>query len=42
MPMLGFETLTFCPIDRTIVIPELLTHDECIGSTTITPAPARR
>ncbi len=28
MPMLGFETLTFCPIDRTIVIPELLTHDE--------------
>jgi Xaa-Pro aminopeptidase len=28
MPMLGFETLTFCPIDRSIVIPELLTHDE--------------
>ena len=28
MPMLGFETLTFCPIDRNIVIPELLTHDE--------------
>ncbi|KQV82916.1 aminopeptidase P family protein [Rhizobium sp. Root1220] len=28
MPMLGFETLTFCPIDRSLVIPELLTHDE--------------
>ncbi|MBB3461858.1 aminopeptidase P family protein [Rhizobium sp. BK377] len=28
MSMLGFETLTFCPIDRNIVIPELLTHDE--------------
>ncbi|OCJ05161.1 X-Pro aminopeptidase [Rhizobium sp. AC44/96] len=27
-PMLGFETLTFCPIDRNLVIPELLTHDE--------------
>ena len=27
-PMLGFETLTFCPIDRSIVIPEMLTHDE--------------
>ncbi|MBW8788734.1 MAG: aminopeptidase P family N-terminal domain-containing protein [Rhizobium leguminosarum] len=27
-PMLGFETLTFCPIDRSLVIPELLTHDE--------------
>ncbi|MBW9116722.1 aminopeptidase P family protein [Rhizobium cauense] len=28
MPMLGFETLTFCPIDRSLVVPELLTHDE--------------
>lgn len=28
MPMLGFETLTFCPIDRSLVLPELLTHDE--------------
>ncbi|OWV98195.1 X-Pro aminopeptidase [Rhizobium sp. R72] len=28
MSMLGFETLTFCPIDRSLVIPELLTHDE--------------
>ncbi|KQV28310.1 X-Pro aminopeptidase [Rhizobium sp. Root1203] len=28
IPMLGFETLTFCPIDRSLVIPELLTHDE--------------
>ncbi|MBB3316085.1 Xaa-Pro aminopeptidase [Rhizobium sp. BK181] len=28
LPMLGFETLTFCPIDRSLVIPELLTHDE--------------
>ena len=27
-PMLGFETLTFCPIDRSLVIPELLNHDE--------------
>jgi len=26
--MLGFETLTFCPIDRSLVIPELLTHDQ--------------
>jgi Xaa-Pro aminopeptidase len=28
MPMLGFETLTFCPIDRSLVISELLTHEE--------------
>lgn len=28
IPMLGFETLTFCPIDRSLVIPELLTHEE--------------
>ena len=27
-PMLSFETLTFCPIDRNLVIAELLTHDE--------------
>ncbi|TQX91931.1 MULTISPECIES: aminopeptidase P family protein [Rhizobium] len=26
--MLGFETLTFCPIDRSLIIAELLTHDE--------------
>jgi Xaa-Pro aminopeptidase len=28
MPMLGFETLTYCPIDRSLVVPELLTHEE--------------
>ena len=28
MPMLGFETLTYCPIDRNLVVPGLLTHDE--------------
>jgi Xaa-Pro aminopeptidase len=28
MPMMGFETLTYCPIDRSLVIPELLTHEE--------------
>ncbi len=28
MPMLGFETLTFCPIDRSLVLVELLTHEE--------------
>jgi Xaa-Pro aminopeptidase len=27
-PVRSFETLTFCPIDRNVVIPELLTHDE--------------
>lgn len=27
-PMLGFETLTLCPIDRRLVMPELLTDDE--------------
>ncbi|MGO4439538.1 aminopeptidase P family protein [Rhizobium sp. RAF56] len=26
--MLAFETLTYCPIDRSLVIPELLTHEE--------------
>lgn len=26
--MLGFETLTFCPIDRRLVLPELLTKEE--------------
>lgn len=26
--MLGFETLTFCPIDRRLILPELLTADE--------------
>ena len=28
MPMLGFETLTFCPIDRSLVVAELLTFEE--------------
>jgi Xaa-Pro aminopeptidase len=27
-PMLGFETLTFCPIDRRLVVADLLTDDE--------------
>ena len=26
--MLGFETLTFCPIERTLIVPELLTSAE--------------
>jgi len=26
--MLAFETLTYCPIDRSLVVPELLTHEE--------------
>ena len=26
--MLGFETLTFCPIDHSLIVAELLTHDE--------------
>nr|WP_272210112.1 aminopeptidase P family protein [Marinicella sp. W31]MDC2875976.1 aminopeptidase P family protein [Marinicella sp. W31] len=28
IPMLGFETLTWCPIDLRLVMPELLTDDE--------------
>ena len=28
LPMLGFETLTFCPIDRRLVVPSLLTEEE--------------
>ncbi|CAN7332165.1 aminopeptidase P family protein [Pararhizobium sp. LjRoot235] len=28
LPMLGFETLTFCPIDRRLVVTSLLTDDE--------------
>lgn len=28
MPMLGFETLTFAPIERTLILPELLTPSE--------------
>jgi Xaa-Pro aminopeptidase len=28
LPMLGFETLTFCPIDRRLVIPTLMTEEE--------------
>jgi len=27
-PMLGFETLTYCPIDRNLILRELLTADE--------------
>jgi Xaa-Pro aminopeptidase len=27
-PMLGFETLTFCPIDKRLVLTDLLTRDE--------------
>jgi len=27
-PMLGFQTLTWCPIDRRLVLPDLLTDDE--------------
>ena len=27
-PMLSFETLTWCPIDRRLVLPELLTAEE--------------
>jgi len=28
MPMLGFETLTFVPIERSLILPELLTPGE--------------
>lgn len=28
IPMLGFETLTFCPIDRSLIVTALLTRDE--------------
>ena len=28
MPMLSFETLTWCPIDRRLILPELLTGEE--------------
>ena len=27
-PMLGFETLTLCPIDRRLIVPALLTEAE--------------
>lgn len=27
-PMLGFETITWCPIDRRLVLPEMLTDEE--------------
>ncbi|SOC85152.1 Xaa-Pro aminopeptidase [Ensifer adhaerens] len=27
-PMLGFETITWCPIDRRLILPELLTREE--------------
>jgi Xaa-Pro aminopeptidase len=30
MPMLGFETLTFAPIERTLILPELLTPSELV------------
>ena len=29
-PMLGFETLTYCPIDRDLIVTGLLTRDELI------------
>lgn len=28
MPMLGFETLTWCPVDTRLILPQLLTKDE--------------
>ncbi|MBB4185532.1 aminopeptidase P family protein [Sinorhizobium terangae] len=28
LPMLGFDTLTYCPIDRRLVLPSLLTDEE--------------
>jgi Xaa-Pro aminopeptidase len=28
LPMLGFETLTFVPIERTLIVPALLTEAE--------------
>jgi Xaa-Pro aminopeptidase len=28
LPMLGFETLTFCPIDRRLIVAGLLTNEE--------------
>lgn len=28
LPMYGFETLTYCPIDRSLVVTGLLTHEE--------------
>ena len=39
-PMLGFETLTLAPIDRTLIDRDLLTAEERPGSTAITPASA--
>ncbi len=27
-PMLGFETLTFCPIERSLIVPDMLTESE--------------
>lgn len=27
-PMLGFETITWCPIDRRLILPELMTREE--------------
>lgn len=29
LPMLSFETLTFCPIEKKLILPELLTQEEC-------------
>ncbi|MNW06436.1 hypothetical protein D3C71_2028430 [compost metagenome] len=28
LPMLGFDTITYCPIDRRLVLPALLTDEE--------------
>lgn len=28
LPMLGFETLTLCPVDRDLILPELLSEEE--------------
>ena len=39
-PMLGFETLTLAPIDRTLIDRDLLTAERLPGSTPITPASA--
>ncbi len=30
LPMLSFETLTWCPIDRRLVLPDLLTQEEIV------------
>ncbi len=40
--MMGFETLTLAPIDRRLIVKDMLTADERNGSTTITRAWRRR